>query len=183
VERRADASAFCDCGAERHGHLRGSASPILPGILGINPQHYRSGCFGCRSKTSRSKPPITSPSNIPKARSIPWSSSRSSLRPPRLCARRRSGHGPGRRAHGLGVIHGGGPGSGQTSARSAAKKTTVEDSLVLTASTLIRQKALRPWARTAGSWSWRSPRWISRGCAAGRPYPVWKALKRVEDQA
>jgi hypothetical protein len=25
VERRADASAFCDCGAERHGHLRGSA--------------------------------------------------------------------------------------------------------------------------------------------------------------
>jgi hypothetical protein len=77
----------------------------------------------------------------------------------------------------------GGPGSGQTSARSAAKKTTVEDSLVLTASTLIRQKALRPWARTAGSWSWRSPGWISRGCAAGRPYPVWKALKRVEDQA
>ena len=77
----------------------------------------------------------------------------------------------------------GGPGSGQTSARSAAKKTTVEDSLVLTASTLIRQKALRPWARTAGSWSWRSPRWISRGCAAGRPHPVWKALKRVEDQA
>ena len=63
----------------------------------------------------------------------------------------------------------GGPGSGQTSARSAAKKTTVEDSLVLTASTLIRQKVLRPWARTAGSWSWRSPRWISRGCAAGRP--------------
>jgi hypothetical protein len=49
----------------------------------------------------------------------------------------------------------GGPGSGQTLARSAAKKTTVEDSLVLTASTLIRQKALRAWARTTGSWSWR----------------------------
>jgi len=34
-------------------------------------------------------------------------------------------------------------GSGQTLARSAAKKATVEESLVLTASTLIRQKALR----------------------------------------
>ena len=49
----------------------------------------------------------------------------------------------------------GGPGSGQTPARGAAKRSTVEDSLVLTASTLICQKALRPWARTAGSWSWR----------------------------
>ena len=37
----------------------------------------------------------------------------------------------------------------------ALRKTTVEDSLVLTASALIRQKALVPWARTAGSWSWR----------------------------
>ena len=48
----------------------------------------------------------------------------------------------------------GGPGSGRTPARGAAKRSTVEDSLVLTASTLVRQKALRPWARTAGSWSW-----------------------------
>jgi hypothetical protein len=49
----------------------------------------------------------------------------------------------------------GGPGSGQTPARTVAKKTTVEDSLVLSASTLIRQKMLVPGARKAGSWSWR----------------------------
>jgi hypothetical protein len=79
VERRADASAFCDCGAERHGHLRGSASPVLRGILGINPQHYRSGCLGWRSKTSRSKPPITSPSK-PRRGSAPPSDG---LAPPR----------------------------------------------------------------------------------------------------
>jgi hypothetical protein len=48
-----------------------------------------------------------------------------------LDARRRSGHGPGRRAHGLGEAQGG----------------------------------LVAVARQAG------------------PYPVWKALKRVEDQA
>jgi len=84
VERRADASAFCDCGAERHGHLRGSASPVLRGILGTNPQHYRSGCFGCRSKTNRSKPPITSPSK-PRRGSAPPSDS---LAPPRRRRRR-----------------------------------------------------------------------------------------------
>ena len=102
MERRADASAFCDCGGgnptdgmwlllgkstgnwqscppERHGHLRGSASPVLRGILGTNPQHYRSGCFGCRSKTNRSKPPITSPSK-PRCGSAPPSDG---LAPPR----------------------------------------------------------------------------------------------------
>ena len=46
----------------------------------------------------------------------------------------------------------GGPGSGRTPATTA--KTTVEDSLVLTASALVRRKALVPGARTAGSWSW-----------------------------
>jgi hypothetical protein len=35
-----------------------------------NPQHYRSGCFGCRSKTNRSKPPNTSPSK-PRRGSAP----------------------------------------------------------------------------------------------------------------
>ena len=48
----------------------------------------------------------------------------------------------------------GGPGSGQTLARSAAKKTTVEDLLVLTTSALVHRKALVPGARTAGLWSW-----------------------------
>jgi hypothetical protein len=40
-----------------------------------------------------------------------------------------------------------------TSARSLSKKATVEESLVLTASTLVRQKALVPRTRTIGSWS------------------------------
>jgi hypothetical protein len=48
----------------------------------------------------------------------------------------------------------GGYGSGLTPERTAAKKTTVEDSLVLTASSLVRQKALIPGTRTVGSWSW-----------------------------
>lgn len=44
----------------------------------------------------------------------------------------------------------GGPGSGWQ----GAKKATVEGSLVLTASTLIRKKALIPGAWTRGSWGW-----------------------------
>jgi hypothetical protein len=35
-----------------------------------------------------------------------------------------------------------------------SKKATVEGSLVLSASTLIRKKALIPGARTRGSWGW-----------------------------
>jgi hypothetical protein len=38
----------------------------------------------------------------------------------------------------------GGQGSGRTAARSLSKKATVEEALVLTASTLMRQKALVP---------------------------------------
>ena len=41
----------------------------------------------------------------------------------------------------------GGQGSGRTAARSLSKKATVEEALVLTASTLMRQKALVPGAR------------------------------------
>jgi hypothetical protein len=48
----------------------------------------------------------------------------------------------------------GGQGSGRTSTRSLSKKATVEESLVLTASTVVRQKALVPGTRTTGSWSW-----------------------------
>jgi hypothetical protein len=36
----------------------------------------------------------------------------------------------------------------------SARKTTVEESLVPSASVLVRQRALVPGARTAGSWSW-----------------------------
>ena len=35
-----------------------------------------------------------------------------------------------------------------------SKKATVEGSLVLTASALVRKKALVPGAQTAGSWGW-----------------------------
>jgi hypothetical protein len=35
-----------------------------------------------------------------------------------------------------------------------SKKSTVEGSLVLTASSLVRKKALLPGARTSGSWAW-----------------------------
>ena len=35
-----------------------------------------------------------------------------------------------------------------------SKKATVEGSLVLTASSLARKKALVPGARTSGSWGW-----------------------------
>jgi hypothetical protein len=35
-----------------------------------------------------------------------------------------------------------------------AKKATVEGSLVLTASALVRKKALVPGARISGSWRW-----------------------------
>ena len=37
-----------------------------------------------------------------------------------------------------------------------AKKATVEDSLVLTAASLVRKRALRAGARTSGSWGWIS---------------------------
>jgi hypothetical protein len=63
----------------------------------------------------------------------------------------------------------GGWGSGRTSARSLSKKAIVEECLVLTAATLVRQKALVPGVRTTGSWSWgydgdeRARRGISLG--------------------
>ena len=41
----------------------------------------------------------------------------------------------------------GGHGSGRTPARTAAKKTTVEESLVLTASALVHQKVHRTQSR------------------------------------
>src|SRR3954471_13293209 len=46
----------------------------------------------------------------------------------------------------------GGPGSGWQ----GAKKTTVEDGLVLAISDLLRKKALIPGSWTRGTWGWQS---------------------------
>ena len=43
---------------------------------------------------------------------------------------------------------------GYVSGWQGSKKATVEGSLVLTASALVRKKALVPGAQTAGSWGW-----------------------------
>ena len=61
---------FCDCGAERHGHLRGIGSPVLRGILGTNPPTLSIGLFRLPVEDQQKQLPITSPSK-PRRGSAP----------------------------------------------------------------------------------------------------------------